>query len=190
MHFLPDQQKNSESKHFKYKNAYKPNNIYWGLGIENEIYLEFSKKKIIKKTDVLVKQKNERYSLDYYSNYKKYYLSKGLIHFISSIEDDEIEIPYLLNSHSFTKTDIYNEPARLYTKKCEENPRFCGETFIETLQKTNPYFKNTIDTYWLFDGDSIEFNSINFFNPLILFLIIISIMCLFEYFSFVKISSF
>jgi hypothetical protein len=165
MHFLPDQQKNSESKHFKYKNAYKPNNTYWGLGIENEIYLEFSKKKIIKKTDVLVKQKNERYSLDYYSNYKKYYLSKGLIHFVSSIEDDdEIEIPYLLNSHSFTKTDIYNEPARLYTKKCEENPHFCGETFIETLQKTNPYFKNTIDTYWLFDGDSIEFNSINFFN--------------------------
>lgn len=165
MIFLPDQQKNSESKHSKYKNAYKPNNIYWGLGIENEIYLECSKKKIIKKTDVLVKQKNERYSLDYYSNYKKYYLSKGLIHFISSIENnDEIEIPYLLNSHSFTKTDIYNQPARLYTKGCEENPHFSGETFIETLQKTNPYFKNTIDTCWLFDGDSIEFNSINFFN--------------------------
>ena len=165
MHFFPDQQKNQEGKHSKYKNTYKPNVIYWGLGIENEIYLEFSKKNTIKKTDVLVKQKNERYSLNYYSNYKKYYLSKGLIHYISSVQNnDEMEIPYLLNSHSFTKTDIYNQPARLYTKECEKNPKFSGETFIETLEKNNPYFKNTFDTYWLFDGDSIEFNSINFFN--------------------------
>ena len=31
-------------KHHKYKNVYKPNTLYWGLGIENELYLEFSKK--------------------------------------------------------------------------------------------------------------------------------------------------
>ena len=165
MQFLPDQQKNHEHKHSKYKNQYKSNTIYWGLGIENEVYLELSKKNTIKKTDVLVKQKRERYSVDYYSNYKKYYLSKGLIHHIADIKNsEELTIPYLLNSHSFTKTDIYNQPVTLYTKNCEKNPNFSGETFIETLQNKNSYFMDAFDKYWLFDGDSIEFNSINFFN--------------------------
>ncbi len=165
MQFLPDQQKNHEHKHSKYKNRYKSNTIYWGLGIENEVYLELSKKNTIKKTDVLVKQKRERYSVDYYSNYKKYYLSKGLIHHIADVKNsEELTIPYLLNSHSFTKTDIYNQPVTLYTKNCEKNPNFSGETFIETLQNKNCYFTDAFDKYWLFDGDSIEFNSINFFN--------------------------
>ena len=28
----------------EYFNNYKPNSLYWGLGIENEVYLEFEKK--------------------------------------------------------------------------------------------------------------------------------------------------
>jgi hypothetical protein len=32
------------SKYIKYKNFYKPNILYWGLGIENELYLEFCNK--------------------------------------------------------------------------------------------------------------------------------------------------
>lgn len=168
MRIYSNQQKNIENKHCKYKNTYKPNMLYWGLGIENEIYLEICKKNKIKTTDVLVKQKSERYSVDYYSNYKKYYLSKGLIHFISSRRDsDFMEIPYLLNSHSFTKTDMYNQPMKLYTKESKMNPLFYGETFIETLQKKNSYFGETFDKYWLFDGDTIEFNTINFFNALL-----------------------
>lgn len=31
-------------KHKKYKNKYGKNEIYWGFGIENEMYLEFDKK--------------------------------------------------------------------------------------------------------------------------------------------------
>ena len=27
------------SKHVKYVDMYKPNQLYWGLGIENELYL-------------------------------------------------------------------------------------------------------------------------------------------------------
>lgn len=165
MRISSSQQKNRENKHCKYENTYKPNTLYWGLGIENEVYLEICKKNKIKTTDILVKQKSERYSLDYYLNYKKYFLSKGLIHFISATKDNDfMEIPYLVNSHSFTKTDIYNQPTKLYTKECNINPLFCGETFIETLQKKNSYFGETFDKYWLFDGDAIEFNTINFFN--------------------------
>ena len=32
-------------KHQKYKTAYKPNDFYWGLGVEHETYLETSKLK-------------------------------------------------------------------------------------------------------------------------------------------------
>ena len=36
---------NKINKHIKYKCKYIKNDIYWGLGIENELYLEFEKKK-------------------------------------------------------------------------------------------------------------------------------------------------
>ena len=157
--------KHSE-KHYKYKTYYKPNILYWGLGIENEVYLELSlsNSRLIPKSDIINKQKRERYSVDYYKNYKPEYIKRALENYISNIDGDTIIVPCLLNANSFTKTDQYNQPTRLYTKLCEENPKFSGETFIETLQNKNPYFKNTIDNDWLFDGDTIEFNTLNFFN--------------------------
>ena len=36
--------KNSSDKHTKYKNSYGKNEIYWGIGLENELYLEFENK--------------------------------------------------------------------------------------------------------------------------------------------------
>ena len=41
--------KNNKNKHVKYKQFYKQNTLYWGLGIENEMYLEFQKQKQINK---------------------------------------------------------------------------------------------------------------------------------------------
>ena len=56
-------------KYSKYKSKYYPNEIYWGLGIENELYLEFEIKKNINK-DFFIKNHNiERYRIDYFSNY-------------------------------------------------------------------------------------------------------------------------
>ena len=34
---------NSLDKHKKYFDYYNSNELYWGLGIENELYLEFNK---------------------------------------------------------------------------------------------------------------------------------------------------
>ena len=31
-------------KHKKYNSYYKSNELFWGIGIENEVYLEFDKK--------------------------------------------------------------------------------------------------------------------------------------------------
>ena len=46
-----------DPKHEKYFVRYKPNSLYWGIGIENEVYLEFEKKHEIKKQDLITKRK-------------------------------------------------------------------------------------------------------------------------------------
>ncbi len=57
-------------KHIKYCEHYKPDTLYWGLGIENEIYLEFDKKIKFDKTKFLKNHNRERYIVNYYNNYK------------------------------------------------------------------------------------------------------------------------
>ena len=154
----------NDEKHLKYLKFYKPNTVYWGLGIENETYLEFENKITFLK-EVLIKQRRrERYSVDYFLNYKQDNLLDALNYYINNIDSSNIEIPILINSNSFTKTDINNNSRTLYTKLCEPNHMFNGETMIETLEKYNPFFINSINDNWLFDGDTIEFNTLNFFN--------------------------
>ena len=151
-------------KHKKYEKQYKPDLLYYGLGIENELYLEFDTKINIKKNDILLKNKRERYSVDYYNNYKKDIYIDAVKKYIENIKGETYDIPLLINSHGFYKTDIYNESKNRYTKLCEPNPKFSNETFIETLEHFNPYFKDSYMKKWIFDGDTIEFTTINFFN--------------------------
>lgn len=151
-----------EEKHLKYREHYKPNEVYWGLGIENELYLEFEKKLEIKEENFIKSCKRERYSVNYFENYKHFDFIKALKHFIHGTKT--IKIPVLMNAHSFTKTDKHNNSKTLYTKLTEPNPKFIGETLLETLQEENGYFKNNIDNEWLFDGDTIEFNTLKFYN--------------------------
>jgi hypothetical protein len=158
--------KNHISKHEKYKDYYKPSCIYWGLGIENEVYLEFSKKKRISKRTFLNNHVKERYSIDYYSNYKSECLINAFEH-LSKYIPENMYIPHLLNSHSFTKTDINNEPEMLYQKTPEINPFFNGKTLINVLKEYDEYFNDTYGNKWIFDGDSIEFTTNNFFNTTI-----------------------
>lgn len=56
-------------KHAKYRVAYKPNDIYWGLGVEHETYLETSKLKKISLKELKENRKRERYCVDYYNVY-------------------------------------------------------------------------------------------------------------------------
>jgi len=150
--------KNNPIKHVKYKKCYKNDTLYWGLGIENEMYLEFEKTKQVNKMYLCTNRKRERYSVDYFSNYKNDTALKQYVETIS----DVIQIPILLNSHSFMNTDKMNNSKRMYTKLNEPNPKFCGETLIESLIKDNDYFRTNLT--WLFDGDTIEFTTLDFFN--------------------------
>ena len=154
---------NQIDKHNKYKIQYKPSSIYWGLGIEIEVYLEFEKYKEITKKEFLENHKRERYSVDYYSNYKKNIIEKvfKLIH--DKFGNSILYMPVLMNSHSFIHTDIFNNSKTLYTKKGEANPDFFGFTLQEYLELKNKFFDQT-NPKWIFDGDTIEFISTNFFN--------------------------
>jgi hypothetical protein len=154
---------NALDKHEKYKNQYIKNDNYWGLGIENEVYLEFENKRIISKDQFIKNHKRERYSVDYFSNYKSTDLENAF-QYLYNIINNNIEVPLMLNSNSFIKTDINNNSRTLYTKKCENNPKFNGDTLIETLQKNNKYFENSFQNDWLFDGDTIEFINTKFYN--------------------------
>ena len=163
---------NELDKHKKYETQYKflkgEQNIFWGIGIENELYLEFDKKMCVSKPFFLSNHKRERYSIDYYTNYKKEYQNTQFELYINNLinslinKEEYINLPLLLNSHSFDKTDIYNQPKTLYTKDCESNPEFSGKTLIDILKEDNPYFD--IRDKWLFDSDTIEFININFYN--------------------------
>lgn len=145
-----------DEKHDKYMKLFKSNDLYWGLGIENELYMTFEKKNNVDKKFINKKHSRERYSVDYYTNYKPEILKK-----INNYMDIN-EIPILINSHSFTKTDIYNNSKTLYTKDTPLNPIFNGKTMIETLTDNDIFFKE--NTNYTFDGDTIEIMTYNFYQ--------------------------
>ena len=55
-------------KHKDYRNQYKSNDLYWGVGIENECYLEFENHRAVDKHFLLTKGLHEKYSVDHFKN--------------------------------------------------------------------------------------------------------------------------
>jgi hypothetical protein len=153
---------NSMDKHKKYINNYRANELYWGLGIENEMYLEFNKKITVDKGFFYKNHNRERYSVNYFSNYKDL-LKNDAFNYLSNELPLNIELPLLMNSHSFMFTDRNNNSKRLYTKKNEYNPKFIG-CLSDELVNYNSFFKSTFNNNWLYDGDTIEFTTLNFYK--------------------------
>lgn len=150
-------------KHQKYKMAYRPNDFYWGLGIEHETYLETSK---LKQTSLEELKKNrvpERYSVDYYSVYNKESLDKALDGLFEA--DQRILLPILVNSHTFQKTDINGEHKTTYERIPKPNPKFTGKTIFEWMKEQNPdVFVKDYEKSYIFDGDTIEFMTQRFYK--------------------------
>ena len=154
-------------KHYIYQSQYKPNSLYWGLGIENEVYLEFEKRVLITKREFLENHKPERYSLNYFANYKPDTLKDAMskmadIMYSGDILDMGIDVPFLIKSHSFSKTDSNNNPQLLPSGI--SNLCFSGKTFLDDLSEVDSYFRDTEDIKWTFDGDIIEFPTRQFYN--------------------------
>jgi len=148
-------------KHQKYNYAYVKNDLYWGIGIENELYFEFDKPMEISKQFFQNNHKRERYSVNYFENYKENNKNESFAATAKSL--NKIELPLLMNAHSFIYTDFRNNPIRKYTKLCEPNEAFMGNTLAEDLL-TVPFFRETFNKNWLFDGDTIEFTTCNFYK--------------------------
>jgi hypothetical protein len=132
---------------------------YWGLGIENESYLMFNNLVTVTKDFIINKQQRERYSVNYYNSYKP-----GIYDYCIKNIELQNKVPILINANSFMKTDIYNNHKTTYTKTPEPNPKFIGKTIYEFLCDEDPYFKNEYMKSYIFDGDTIEFISNNFYK--------------------------
>jgi len=161
-------------KHKLYADQYGKSTTYWGLGIENEVYLECSQRARFSVADFLSKHRDERYSVNYFSNYKPDFLKMAMTKMAGllmekSVKSDLsgawVDLPILLKSHSFTKTDPFGEPQTMYTKAAEPNPQFSGKTLIDCLADIDPaYFRDQADVAWMFDGDTIEFPTRRFYK--------------------------
>ena len=175
---------NHLEKHEKYLNLYKSNELFWGLGIENEFYLECEKRPVISKDFFLNNHKRERYSVNYYSNYDPNLKNEAFGHINANL----VDIPFLINSHSFTDTDKNNNHKTLEkTKAIDEkernidkfrsinvkqktnsknlsNPNFNGKTLGEEILESTPNLQKTFNKTWLYDGDTFEITTLNFYK--------------------------
>jgi hypothetical protein len=150
-------------KHKKYQNSYGRNELFWGLGIECESYLEMKKPVLVKAGFIINNHKRERYSVDYYTSYKEELCKCAFAKFTPVKE--EIPLPLLVNSHALTKMDVRGEHQTLYLKDSPPNPKFSGKTIFEELQNRRPeYFKDQYEKKFTFDGDSIEIMTQNFYK--------------------------
>jgi hypothetical protein len=150
-------------KHQKYKALYKPNDFYWGLGVEHETYIETSKMKQITLKELKENRAPERYCVDYYGVYNTETLNNAVDGLFS--KDEKILIPILVNSHTFQKTDINGQHKTTYERIPKQNPNFNQTTVYEFIISKKPeYFLTQYDKSYTFDGDTIEFMTQNFYK--------------------------
>ena len=150
-------------KHKKYKSKYGENELFWGVGIEEETYFQFTKPIQVAAPLIRSNHKAERYSVDYYQSLKPIHTEafKQLFPDASAC----VPLPYFFNSHSFQSLDTKGHHRTTYETTPKPNPKFGGTTFFEDLQLYKPkLFKNQYEVIFTFDGDTIEFITQNFYK--------------------------
>lgn len=154
-------------KHERYKDAYKPGDVYWGLGIENETYIELLGKAETVAEFVRRNQKRERYSVDYWTIYKPGAVKHVLDAWIDGLSEKEktvVKLPLLANGHTFEKCDRHGEHKTTYSKTPVPNPNYAGKSLYDELAEHNPsVFRDGKDVWWTFDGDTVEFMTQNYY---------------------------
>lgn len=143
----------AHKKHAKYGDAYKAGR-FWGLGIENETYLELGMTAV--GPDFFSSRDRERYSVGYWSIYKS-------VPNLCPTKSDTM-IPLLMNAHSLTKTDRYGNHQTTFETIPKPNPKYIGSTLLDNLESINPtVFRDGKEVWWTLDGDTIEFMTQNFY---------------------------
>jgi hypothetical protein len=139
------------------------NKYYWGIGLENETYLQFEESLIVSGALIQEKVGYERYSIDYRTCYKSGSLALALE--AAFDKSKNYRVSRMINSHSLDKLDLnYRHKTLAATKPAVDNPEYLGKSILEAFLETQPYNirsmitqKNNPMGSVNFDGDSIEF---------------------------------
>lgn len=159
---LPAEPLQNLPKHLKYRKNHQSNDFFWGLGFEHETYLQSQKTIQVSYNDILKNRNPERYSVSYYDAYKSNALEQAMALFFKDVSS--MEVPILMNSHSLSKTDVFNQAQTVYQKTAAPNPNFCGETYHEYLIRQSEWLKENYEHIYLFDGDTVEFTNLNYYK--------------------------
>jgi hypothetical protein len=148
---------------------------YWGIGLENETYMQFEESLIVSGAFIQEKIGFEKYSIDYRKCYKPESLTPVLKKAFNAKES--YTVSRMMNSHSLEKLDINYQHKTLSpikplvdTENGEisaqpiENPDYLGKSIMEIFLEDQPYNIQSMITQRNktmgsvhFDGDSIEF---------------------------------
>jgi len=148
---------------------------YWGIGLENETYMQFEESLIVSGEFIQEKIGFEKYSIDYRNCYKPESLAPVLKKAFSL--NESYKVSRMMNSHSLEKLDINYQHKTLSpikpvvdTENGEviaqplENPDYLGKSIMELFLEDQPYNIQSMITQRNktmgavhFDGDSIEF---------------------------------
>ena len=148
------------NKHNRYALSYIANDTFWGVGIENETYLECSEKKEVNKQFMLQNHKRDSKCLDYYFNYKKDVFNKCINKLFT--DNDIIKLPILMNAHSFLSHTI--DGTKICYDTYKKNETEYPQSLLIFLQEKNKYFLEEYGKKFVFDGDTIEFMTQKFYK--------------------------
>lgn len=142
-------------------------NLFWGMGLENECYLQACPKNILGKNIVSMLGR-ERYSVDYTVNYE----IEQLKHVMSQVYHPTRLYPVsqMINAHSFDKMDRNGQHISTNEKEPKANSKFSGKTVLEEWSNYDSDInlminsKTKTETNVFFDGDTIEFITEKFYK--------------------------
>jgi len=149
---------------------------YWGIGLENETYMQFEESLVVTGTFIQENIGCDRYSIDYRKCYKPESLAPVLE--TAFYKNEHYQVSRMINSHSLEKLDIHYVHKTLAASKPSvdsagipevntspiENPNYLGKSILELFLADQPYNIQSLVTQKNnpfgpvnFDGDSIEF---------------------------------
>lgn len=148
---------------------------YWGIGLENETYMQFEESLIVTGAFIQEKIGFEKYSIDYRKCYKPESIAPLLKKAFGA--NQNYTVSRMMNSHSLEKLDINYQHKMLSPIKPLvdtvdgeivaqplENPKYSGKSIMELFLEEQPYNIQSMITQRNktmgsvhFDGDSIEF---------------------------------
>lgn len=151
---------NSDEKHLKYNQSFKPNDKFYGLGIENETYFVVGNKNV-SGGEIIDNRKRERYSVDYYTNFKADDVNKFFHHIDRS---ETYTLPIFMNAYAIKNCDKNGSTKTLYDKAMTPNAKYSGQSLEDFVIEQSETLNNMYKTSFCYDGDTIEFMTQKFYK--------------------------